>query len=71
VAEPQEQEHLTNLLAPVKGSGALLRDQEVIEFYPTLEDAYRDGLAGYPDRRFSIQEVIDAPLRMGRHAIAA
>ena len=62
--------HLTSLLATNQGEWCLLHNQEIIEFYPTMEDAYWGGLAKYPDRRFSIQEVIDAPLQMGSHAIA-
>jgi len=62
-------ENLSGLLADNKGAWCLLHDKQIIGFYSTLEDAYRGGVDKYPDRRFSVQEVTDTPLRMGVHAV--
>lgn len=63
-------EHLASLLATKRGEWCLLHNQQIIGFYLTMEDAYWEGIAKYPNRRFSIQEVCDTPLSMGSHAIA-
>ena len=63
-------EHLTSLLTTKRGEWCLLHKQQIFGFYPTMEDAYWEGIAKYPNRRFSIQEVCDTPLSMGSHAIA-
>ena len=63
-------EHLASLLGTQRGQWCLLHRQQIIGFYPTMEDAYREGVAKYPNRRFSIQEVCNEPLNMGSHAVA-
>lgn len=34
-----------------------MRDQEIINLYPTLRDAYREAIHQFPDHRFSIKQV--------------
>ncbi len=63
-------ENLANLLATHRREWCLLRNRQIIDFYPTMEDAYQGGLSRFPDRRFSLQEVCGTPLNMGSHAIA-
>ena len=52
-------EHLPALLATGRGKSVLLRDGRVIAAYESLDNAYDDGMARYPDERFSVQEVRD------------
>lgn len=44
---------------------ALMRDEEVVDFFDTSNDAFVAGTHLYEDRRFSIQEVTDQPVDLG------
>jgi hypothetical protein len=56
---------LTGFLANHPGEFALLRDQEVVGFYPSATDADRAGKARFKDNLYSIQEVSDEPIDLG------
>lgn len=59
-------ELLPGLMEKHLGQWALLRDKKLIEFYPTMAEAYRAGIDKYPDHRFSAQEVCEqTPVIMG------
>lgn len=47
------------------GQYALMRRGKIIGYFPDAVAAYRAGLARYPDRRFSMQEVRAKPLDFG------
>jgi hypothetical protein len=54
------QAHLPQLLVTYRGKFALLRHQEIIEFFDTSRDAYVAGRKLFPeDQLFSIQEVVN------------
>jgi len=59
------QRHLTRYLADHAGQYALLKSAKVIAFFDGPGDAYRAGLARFPDCIFSIQPVTDEPVEMG------
>ena len=59
------QRSLGSILQSHRDEYALLRDCEIIDFFRSVGDAYRAGLARYPDRVFSIQEVTDEPIDLG------
>ena len=44
---------------------ALMRDGRIIAYFDEPGDAYRAGLARFPDGIFSIQEVTDEPIDLG------
>ena len=56
---------LAGILAGHRDEYALMRDREIIGFFARPGDAYRAGLAAYPDTLFSIQEVTDEPIDLG------
>lgn len=56
---------LPELLATHAGKFALMRDGAVIEFFDTARDAYVAGQKLYPDRLFSVQEIIGGPVSLG------
>lgn len=58
-------EKLPDLLGTHRGKFALMRHGEIIEFFDTARDAYVTGQKLYPDRLFSVQEVIEAPADLG------
>ena len=61
--------HLPDLIVTHEGEWALLHDREVVALFPTMSDAYRNGLNRYPDHMFSVQEVCEqTPIHMGRFA---
>ncbi len=53
------QKRLPDLLLDCRGKFALMRDQEIVEFFDTSIDAYKAGLLLYKDGIFSQQEVTD------------
>ena len=58
--------HLPQLLATHRGKFALIRHQEVVEFFDTARDAYVAGRKLFAtDQLFSIQEVVDTPINLG------
>lgn len=64
------QRNLAKLLPERRGQFALLRSKKIIGFFPGPGDAYRSGLAQFPDEIFSIQEVEDRPAEMGMMSFA-
>ena len=56
---------LSELLVSHRGKFALMHEEGIVEFFDTPGDAYRAGQKLYPDRRFSIQQVIDSPVDLG------
>lgn len=50
---------------------ALMRNEEVIEFYDSWEDAYKTGRKFYEDGLFSVQEITKTPIDLGyfSHAV--
>ncbi len=53
------------------GRYALLRHEEIIDFYDTVRDAYTTGVRNYKDGLFSIQKVDPRPIDLGvfSHAV--
>jgi hypothetical protein len=47
------------------GQFALLRHRSVTDFFSTPVDALRAGRSLYPDGRFSVQQVTEAPIDLG------
>lgn len=64
------QRNLARYLKDHRGQFALLRSREVIDFFDGPGEAYRCGLAKFPDEVFSIQEVEDRPAEMGLMSLA-
>lgn len=64
------QRNLADLLIDHRGEFALLRNKRIVALYPGPGDAYRAGLARFPDEIFSIQEVEDRPAEMGLNSLA-
>lgn len=62
---------LPGLLKTHAGKYALLRHQEVVEFFDTLTDALIAGQKLYSDQLFSIQEITDSAVDLGffSHAV--
>ncbi len=61
------------LLKSHAGKVALMRDGEIVEFFDTARDAYFAGLRLFEEEgRFSIQEVVEAPVDLGfySHAVS-
>lgn len=59
------QRSLATLLLEHRGEYALIRHQKIIGWFAKPGDAYRDGLARFADRIFSIQEATDEPVELG------
>ena len=64
------QRNLKQLLVDHDGEYALLRHGKVVTFHDSVGDAYRDGLARYPDKLFSVQLVTREPLELGNWSVA-
>ena len=64
------QRNLGELLAKRRGQFALLKARKIIGFFPGPGEAYRAGLAQFPDELFSLQEVEDRPAEMGMMSLA-
>jgi hypothetical protein len=64
------QRNLARYLKKHRGQFALLRSRAVVDFFDGPGEAYRSGLARFPDELFSIQEVEDRPAEMGLMSLA-
>jgi hypothetical protein len=64
------QRALSGLLLSHRGEFALIRHKKLVGFYPGPGEAYRAGLAEYPDELFSVQEVEDRPAELGLISLA-
>jgi hypothetical protein len=64
------QQKLPDLMASHRGKFALMRHQELVEFYDTARDAFLTGQKLYPDGLFSVQEVVDVPADLGFYSHA-
>lgn len=59
------QRNLKRFLKSNPGEFALLRHRGLVEFFDRPGDAYRAGLARFPDSLFSVQEVRSEPIELG------
>jgi hypothetical protein len=64
------QRNLAGFLKGHRGQFALLRCRKVVGFFDGPGEAYRSGLARFPDKPFSIQEVEDRPAEVGLMSLA-
>jgi hypothetical protein len=63
---------LPSLIPDYRGKFALMRNEEIIEFFDTARDAYFAGKKIFEkDKLFSVQQVVDTPIDLGffSHAI--
>lgn len=56
---------LPNLMKTDAGRVALMRKEQLVGLFATIEAALRAGGARFPDRMYSVQEVTDEPLDLG------
>lgn len=56
---------LPDLMKTDAGRVALMRKEQVVGIFQTIEAALRAGGARFPDRMYSVQEVTDEPLDLG------
>ncbi len=61
---------ISSLLPEHQGEYALIRNREILGFFPGPGEAYREGLDRFPDENFSVQEVEDRPAEMGLISLA-
>ena len=63
---------LPQIAQTARGKFALMRDQDIVAFFDTAGDALTAGQKLYADRRFSIQQVEEAPVDLGfySHAVS-
>lgn len=59
------QRQLAGILSTHRHEYALMRNRDIVGFFEKPGDAYRAGIAAYPDTLFSIQEVTDEPIELG------
>lgn len=64
------QRNLLSYLAEHAGQYALLKSSALVGFFDGPGEAYRAGLAQFPDEIFSLQEVTDQPVDLGVFSIA-
>lgn len=64
------QRNLSGFLEDHRGEFALIRARKIVGFFDGPGEAYRTGLAKFPDEVFSIQEVEDRPAEMGLMSLA-
>jgi len=64
------QRSLQGILAEHHGEYALIRHREFVGFFSGPGEAYRAGLAKFPDELFSVQEVEDRPAEIGLISLA-
>jgi hypothetical protein len=64
------QRNLAVLLKDHSGQYALLKAEKIIAFYDGPGIAYRAGLAQFPEKIFSVQQVTDEPDELGCMSIA-
>ena len=60
-----------SLMDDHEGKYVLLRDCKVISIHSTTEEAANEGCSLYPDGRFSLQQVTNAPLDLGFYSHVA
>lgn len=58
-------QQLSAMLESHRDEYALMREGQIIGFYPSPGAADRAGLERFPDDIFSIQEVTDEPIDLG------
>lgn len=63
------QRNLKRFLQSNPGEFALLRHSQLVEFFGKPGDAYRAGLARFPDSLFSVQEVRSEPIELGHFTL--
>lgn len=59
------QKELSTLLVNHRGQYALMKDQKILNFFSSAEDARAAAVAFIPDKIFSIQQVINTPVDLG------
>lgn len=64
------QRKLGKLLPHREGQFALIRHEEIVDFFDGPGSAYRAGLARFPDHLFSIQLVSSEPVELGHLSVA-
>lgn len=64
------QRNLATFLTDHSSHYALLHDARVIGFFESVGEAYRAGLAQFPDELFSIQQVMSDPVDLGFMSLA-
>lgn len=64
------QRNLSRFLEEHRGEYALLHRRKVVAWFKQPGDAYRAGLARFPDGLFSIQEADDRPAEIGLTSLA-
>lgn len=60
---------LAGILPGREGQYALIRHEEIVDWFGKPGDAYRAGLAQFADQIFSIQEATDQPVEIGAVSI--
>lgn len=58
-------QELPALIKDHRGKYALMKDQKIINFFSSAEDARAAAVAFIPDNIFSIQQVVDTPIDLG------
>ena len=58
------------LLREHPGEYALMRDREVVNFYPSASTAQLAGLQKYPDGLFSVQKIEEKAIDLGFYSHA-
>ena len=57
---------IPELIKKHQGKFALMRDEKIIDFFDSWEDAHKTGCLKYPnDSKFSIQEVTTTTINLG------
>jgi hypothetical protein len=56
---------LSNIIVSRRGKFALMKDQKIINFFSSAEDARNAANSFIQDKIFSIQQVIDIPIDLG------
>lgn len=64
------QRNLSRYLGDQAGKYALIKSAEVVEFFDGPGEAYRSGLARFPDKLFSVQQVSSEPVELGFYSVA-
>ncbi len=57
-------------LTAQRGKFALIRHQQIVNFFQTPMDALTAGNSAYPDKLFSIQQVTDVATDLGYYSYA-
>ena len=61
---------LPSIIAAHAGKFALMRNQEIVDFFDTDRDAVVAGNALYNDGEFTVQEVTQTPVNLGYFSYA-